>query len=66
MNEDYIIRNQECEFGVVMFVIPKNIPAGVYHDVLLKEKGQVVDRMLEAHKQEQEYARLMKEEQIDV
>jgi len=36
-------------------------PLGELHDVLMKMKGEVVDRMIAAHKQEEEAAKKQKE-----
>lgn len=42
--------------GKVHIFIDNDMPIGVFHDFLMEMKGNMVDRMVEAHKQQQKEA----------
>jgi len=43
--------NSDC--GKVKVLVDNDMPIGVFHDFLMELKGMMVDRMVEAHKQQQ-------------
>lgn len=40
--------------GKALIFVENDMPIGVFHDVLMELKGMMVDRMVVAHKQQQE------------
>lgn len=42
------------------FYIENDMPIGVFHDILLELKGLMVDRMVAAHKEQEQQAEQMK------
>lgn len=46
----------ESEDHKMKLICDSDTPLGVLHDFLLKCKGEIVDRMIAAQKQEQEFA----------
>jgi len=46
----------ESECGRARVCVENDMPIGVFHDFLMLLKGEMVDRMVKAHKEQQEQA----------
>ena len=53
----------ESECGKAKIYVENEMPLGVFHDFLMLIKGNMVDRMVEAHKAEAKQAEDMKKEE---
>ena len=56
MDTTYTVRKFESEYGTLFFILPSKLALGVYHDVLMKEKGWAVDKMIAAQQEEEKMA----------
>lgn len=54
--------SSEC--GKAKIYVDNDLPIGVFHDFLMHIKGLMVDRMLEAHKEQTEQAKAAMEAPI--
>jgi len=50
----------QSECGRAKIFVENDMPIGVFHDFLLELKGMMVDRMVAAHKEQQEAAEAQK------
>lgn len=50
------------ECGRAKIFVENDMPIGVFHDFLMHMKGIMVDRMVEAHKEELKFAESQKKE----
>ena len=53
----------ESACGKAKIFVESDMPIGVFHDFLMQLKGMMVDRMVSAHKQEEEIVKQKKLEQ---
>ena len=53
----------ECGKGLI--IVDNDMALGSLHDFLLNIKGHIVDRMIAAHKQENEYSESQKENEVN-
>lgn len=51
----------ESECGQAKIFVENDMPIGVFHDFLMEMKGLMVDRMVQAHKDQQALADAQKE-----
>lgn len=52
----------ESKCGKAKIFVDNDMPIGVFHDILMELKGMMVDRMVAAHKEQQELAELQKKQ----
>ena len=53
----------QSECGRAKIFVENDMPIGVFHDFLLELKGMMVDRMVAAHKEQQELAESQKKQE---
>lgn len=65
-NEENMIQQKqsalfESECHKIKVICDANTPLGVFHDYLMALKGEIVERMKTAQKEEEEFSKQMKE-----
>ena len=53
----------QSECGRAKIFVENDMPIGVFHDFILELKGMMVDRMVAAHKEQQELAEAQKKQE---
>jgi len=56
-----IVQQFTSECGKAKMYVENDMPIGIFHDFLMMLKGMMVDRMVQAHKEQVDQAELMKQ-----
>lgn len=56
------VQQFSSECGRVHLYVDNEMPIGIFHDFLMEIKGSMVERMVAAHKQQQEQAEASKKD----